>query len=210
MNWHLVHIHLGQLDVAEPAIRKALQLDPLHHMNHFANGFLELVQGHFDEAIRSTDGMVRLDPDNIVTLWCSAVVRIWGSRPGEAVPFLERLEGEQYPQIWRGLARFTQACLTGRRQDALVELTPDVVRFARNDEYPGWNVSGLLALIGEHDQALDWLDHVTGTRQFINYPFFSSIDTLLAPLRGNSRFESIMARVEENWRSCQREIEASG
>ena len=51
------------------------------------------------------------------------------------------------------------------------------------------------ALVGDHEQTLDWLGNAIG-RGFINYPFLSQYDKGLARLHGHPRFEALMQKAK--------------
>jgi non-specific serine/threonine protein kinase len=53
-------------------------------------------------------------------------------------------------------------------------------------------------LLDEKKEALDWLENAVD-RGFINYPFISKHDSLLANIRGEERFRKLMERVKKEW-----------
>ena len=58
------------------------------------------------------------------------------------------------------------------------------------------------SLLGDTDEALTWMD--TAVRcGFINYPFLSQSDPLLAGLRGDSRFSARMEGVKRQWEAFE-------
>jgi hypothetical protein len=82
--------------------------------------------------------------------------------------------------------------LAGDRDGTFAAVTPDLVEAARVDWQYSWEVASGYALVGASDQALDWLGNAV-TRGFINYRFLSRHDPLLANLRGDERFQALMA-----------------
>jgi len=85
--------------------------------------------------------------------------------------------------------------LAGRRDEALRAVSEPFKAAARRVEYWSWVMSNCYALIDELDQALDWLE-IAISRGFINYPFLSQHDKLLAKLHGHPRFEALMQKAK--------------
>ena len=57
-----------------------------------------------------------------------------------------------------------------------------------------------LALAGETDDALDWLENTVRIGN-INYPFWAQHDEWVDSIRSSSRFDAIMRNVEREWLS---------
>jgi hypothetical protein len=58
------------------------------------------------------------------------------------------------------------------------------------------------ALIGEPAESLRWLERAV-EKGWINYPFLSRIDPWLEAVRGDPRFERLMARVRREWEAFE-------
>jgi hypothetical protein len=56
----------------------------------------------------------------------------------------------------------------------------------------------LLALVGEKEKALDWIEHWVD-RGSIKYPMLAHGDPLLQSLRGEPRFRRLLDRVRPEW-----------
>ena len=82
--------------------------------------------------------------------------------------------------------------LEGDRHAVIAAVTPDLAEAARVDWQYSWEVAAGLAAVGATDQALDWLQNAV-ERGFLNYRFMSRVDPLLAGLRGDERFQQLMA-----------------
>jgi hypothetical protein len=61
------------------------------------------------------------------------------------------------------------------------------------------------ALLGRTDDALWWLER-SFERGTINYPFISSGDPLLASIRPDPRFASLMRRMKARWEGFEAEV----
>ena len=64
---------------------------------------------------------------------------------------------------------------------------------AESDEYWSYLMASAYALVGEEDQALGWLEHAVTVRGWIDYVYFTRHDRFLESVRGNRRFQELMA-----------------
>jgi hypothetical protein len=74
-----------------------------------------------------------------------------------------------------------------------------LVSARRTDWMLAWWLADSYARLGDHDAALDWLGTAIDCG-FCNHRFWSTIDPMLAPLRGDRRFEALMNRAREKQR----------
>ena len=63
-------------------------------------------------------------------------------------------------------------------------------------------VAAAFALLDEREEALNWLEHAVNCG-FIHYPLFSEKDPWLESIRGEERFQDLMARVRHEWESFE-------
>ena len=115
----------------------------------------------------------------------------------------ERLAA-RFPQTMFGqIGLFLGHALRGNKAQALEAVSPTSAEAARWDlQYP-WEMATGYALIGERDQAIDWLTNAT-RRGLINYPFLSQHDPLLKSLRQEKRFTDLMEQVRSQWERFER------
>ncbi len=73
-----------------------------------------------------------------------------------------------------------------------------MTEWARWDFEASWEMATGYALIGETDDALEWLENAV-QRGFINYPFLSQYDPLLENIRHERRFVALMEDVRSQW-----------
>jgi hypothetical protein len=73
---------------------------------------------------------------------------------------------------------------------------------AKTDEYFPNFIAACLALVGDHDGALDWLERSVAWG-FSNHRFLSEHSRLHAPLRGNPRFQTLVDRAREKERAFE-------
>jgi hypothetical protein len=70
--------------------------------------------------------------------------------------------------------------------------------FLRDDAQGACFVAEAFAVAGRTDEALEWLGHAVESG-FKNYPMLSERDPFLATLRGEPRFEKLLASVKAEW-----------
>jgi len=73
---------------------------------------------------------------------------------------------------------------------------------ARTDRELSWWLADSYARLGDHDAALDWLGTAIDCG-FCNHHFWSTVDPVLAPLRGDPRFQALMNRARERQRAFE-------
>jgi len=80
-------------------------------------------------------------------------------------------------------------------------LTDELRAAARNSELVSRELTHCLALAGETEEALRWLENTVRTGN-VNYPFWSQHNEWVDPILGNSRFGKLMRHVEQEWLSA--------
>jgi hypothetical protein len=121
-------------------------------------------------------------------------------RTSEACSVAEETIKENREDAFAQLVTMFQHALRGQRQPFLEILDGDFHSFCWNDpEVPEW-VAGWLALVGEREKALDWLERWID-RGSINHPMLAHGDPLLQSLRGELRFQRLLDRIRPEWES---------
>ena len=70
---------------------------------------------------------------------------------------------------------------------------------AESDEYWSYLMAAAYAMVGETDQALDWLEHAVRVRGWVDYVYFTRHDRFLQRLRQSPRFQELMAFARERY-----------
>jgi adenylate cyclase len=175
-------IHCGRFDEAIVLLRACQALEPLA-VNIVSNiGMAHFFAGQLGEAERHFDLALRMDPAFEV-----------------ARGFLGRCYREM-GDFDRAMAEFTMSSATvhSRRSDVPVTLAmsgrtaeawaalPDLLACA-----PPFDVAALLAVLGEDDAAMDWLEKAVEARTF----GFFAVDPLFKRLRPTERFQALVERL---------------
>jgi TolB-like protein/Flp pilus assembly protein TadD len=154
--------HVEDLERADAASRKAIELAPDLAESHVSRGLALALARRFDEAATEYKAAMRLNPAHFEAYYGAAHDQLELGRLEEAAALLEqasRVSPEDYQAlgvlslVYRRLGRDKDAMRSSRRQLAIVEkqlaLNPDDAR-ARI-----FGANALLSL-GERDRSLDW------------------------------------------------------
>jgi hypothetical protein len=117
-------------------------------------------------------------------------------RHEEAFALAERAEKHERLTIIHRLALLWRYALVGEREKALSWLPPEALQTCRRDFQYSSYVACAYVMLGDADSALDWLENAVELG-FLNHRYLSGIDPLLAPLRGDPRFQALMVRARE-------------
>jgi eukaryotic-like serine/threonine-protein kinase len=95
-------------------------------------------------------------------------------------------------------ALFLKHAREGDADGALAQVDPEFERAMQRNEFSAHAVAQGYALLGLADDALRWL-RVAIDGGFINYPYTTAHDPFVAGLRGDPRFQRLMADVRPRW-----------
>jgi TolB-like protein len=188
----------GKVPAARPLIGRLLAIDPLTPVTRCMPGFADLMEGTFESAVDPYRQMFEMDSGNPLGRLFYAWVLALNGLTGEMTSVVEGFPEEVRNTVPARLGLFFAHALRGRRSEALGSLTPDIEAAANaTDVFPRFLAQGY-ALAGMPHEAMRWLS-VAVDRGFINYPFLAEYDPFLKPLRGDVRFERLLAGVRERW-----------
>ncbi len=177
---------------------RLLEVDPLSPFNQIAPAWGHFAMGRFAQAVDLFRCWCRDEPDHpLAAMLLGDVLARTGSRE-EAITVFDQLARRLPEAAFGQLALFLRRALDGDRGGALAAVTPTLMEWARLDFEASWEMATGYALIGETDDALEWLENAV-QRGFINYPFLSKYDPLLENLREEKRFLTLMDNVRFQW-----------
>ncbi len=90
--------------------------------------------------------------------------------------------------------------VSGERDAARKAVTDELRAAGQHSELFSRELTHCLALAGETDEALQWLENTVRIGN-VNYPFWAQHNDWVDPIRGSRRFDSLMSDVEREWRS---------
>jgi TolB-like protein len=188
----LLLLFAGHGAAAGPRLARLLAVDPLSPQNAPLPDFSAFMDGDLSRGVRAGRVWHERDPDNPIARWVHGSSLARSRQFDEARTVFAELEARPDAGAFSRMAAMFLRALAGDREGTFAAVTPDLVEAARVDWQYSWEVASGYALVGASDQALDWLENAV-TRGFINYRFLSLHDPLLADLRGDERFQALMA-----------------
>jgi serine/threonine protein kinase/tetratricopeptide (TPR) repeat protein len=159
MYWDSVEDNLNE---AEAASRKALELDPELAEAHAAGGLAFALKKDFDQAQKEFEAAIRLDPKLYEAYYFYARTSFQRGDLAKAAELYEqaaKLNPDDYQAVsllvpvYHGLGRPAEAATTERRALQLVEKHTESHPDDARSLYLG---AGLLARIGEHAKSYEW------------------------------------------------------
>jgi TolB-like protein len=188
---------VGKTQEARHYADEALAADPLKFITSWARAVVDVFDGHFDAALdRYRDRETHLAPREAIFHWWLAQAAAYSGKDEEALRVFEYVK-TLGADLLSDFSDLFQRALRGDRTGVQEVLGKTVLRdVAKTDEYFPVFLANSLALVGETDEALDWLERAIKWG-FTNHLFLSQFNRFLLPLRGNPRFESLMELAQE-------------
>jgi tetratricopeptide (TPR) repeat protein len=161
-------------------------------------GFVAIMEGRYADALPDYQRFLDLDPQNPFAVWTWNCVLLRNGRVDEASETVHKLNTAFAGSV---LTQLGTALFHGvSNEPAMVQetVTEELRAAARNSELLSRELTHCLALAGETEEALDWLENTVRIGN-INYPFWAQHNEWVDSIRGNRRFDAIMRDVEREW-----------
>jgi TolB-like protein/Flp pilus assembly protein TadD len=191
---------IGRNEQALNLFAETLAIDPLTPINHCMPGFIALMEGRNSDALPHYRQFFEMDPYNAFAAWCWGYVLLRNGKVDEASEVIGELRVNHQGSIMAQLADAILNGVCGKQEGARDAITSELRAAARNSEILSREITHSLALAGETDEALDWLENTVRIGN-INYPFWAQHNEWVDSLRSSSRFDAIMRDVEREWLS---------
>jgi tetratricopeptide (TPR) repeat protein len=206
---------------SERYLKRAMELNPNLALAHYNYGWLLMAGNHVDEAIAEFKETIEIDPINPYFVYNLGGLYGWIGRYEEAMAESQKaLElNPNYPpglhvlgKAYAGLGRYEEAIethqklseispgfkhdlaityiLAGQREKAL-EIANELEKI--NSKWNTWGLSEIYAVLGDHDQAIYWIEEAYKRRlDFI--PWFK-YNAYFKTLNDDPRFQEIIQRL---------------
>jgi len=191
---------IGRNEQALHLFAECLAIDPLTPINHCMPGFVALMEGRHSDALPHYRQFVKMDPYNPFAAWSLGYVLLRNGKLDEASEIIGELQANHAESIMAPLANALLSGVCGKLEATRNAVTIELRAAAKDSELLSRELTHCLALAGDTDEALDWLENTVRIGN-INYPFWAQHNEWVDSIRGNNRFDAIMHDVEREWLS---------
>jgi serine/threonine protein kinase/Flp pilus assembly protein TadD len=174
------------------------EVDPLFDFLHAGLGFVDYVEGRFEQAIAHYDRARSLTPEQVFWPLLMAQAAASGGDHERARQIVRQWAVPPHSHPLAALPHMLTQAIGGER--TLLDRTMDDAYRAKlwPDLQYCHCVSQIYALVGDIDESLRWLEQST-RRGWIHHPFLADRDRALDNLRGDPRFATLLQRVHAEW-----------
>ncbi len=191
---------IGRNERASRLFAETLAVDPLTPINHCMPGFVALLEGRNSDALPHYRQFLKMDPYNAFAAWCWGYVLLRNGKVDEASEVIGELRVNHPDSIMAHLGDAILHGFRGKQKATRDAISGELRAAATNSELFSREITHSLALAGEADEALDWLENTVRIGN-INYPFWARHNEWVDSIRSSPRFDAIMRDVEREWLS---------
>jgi tetratricopeptide (TPR) repeat protein len=177
---------------------RLLDIDPLTPLHHVVPGFLDVLDGDPQRALPWLSRAHELEPENPITSIAYGQALAMAGETGEGCRVLDGIWEHVPDSFFASLGQVFSLAVQGRHREAQVAITPVVIDTARHDLQYSWTLAQCYAMAGRVDEANAWVNNAV-RQGFWNYPLLAERDPMLAPLREDQRFLTLMRTTKEKW-----------
>ena len=183
---------LGQFDDAIAEMKRALELDPLSVIINADLGSVLYTARRYDAAIEQLRKTTKIDPRFYYAHWNLGVALEGKGLVEQATAEYEKAIALDDDPLSLGLLAHLYAKI-GRKGKALQ--IQERLREVSKQRYVTPYIFAMIHLgLGEKDQAIDFLEKTYDDRDGYNLAFIK-VDPFFDPLRGDPRFEALVAKI---------------
>ena len=180
---------LGEFDRAIGELKRAQQLDPLSLIINADLGVAFATARRYDESIAQLRKTIEMDPRFYYAHWNLGVALELKGELREALAEYKKAAELDDDPIVLGLIAHAYAKLGER--DQAVKLLAQLHQVAAHRYVPFSTFAGVYMALGEKDKAIDYLERAYRDHALSGI----KVDPMLDPLRGDPRFEALVAKI---------------
>jgi tetratricopeptide (TPR) repeat protein len=189
----LYHLYCGEYDAAQRLAQPVLQRMPLFFPTRMILGEMLRQQGDLPGAIREQERILEQNPQNVYALGYLARAYMDAGDLVRARQALDSVRPEDQQSYRTRRMRAILLALEHNRTEALKEMDLDVLKWEELVAHESSEVSAFYAVLGDTSKALEWLDRAV--QKGDERAEWFRRDPLLAGIRDNPRFQSIMESI---------------
>jgi eukaryotic-like serine/threonine-protein kinase len=180
----------GHIEEGLEASERLLHLDPLSPVARLNRAYVLTLAGRVAEAVSEARRGVAMDPtSNYLRLFM--LVALAQADSSEQSRLLGAEVASPPADNWSRMILLYDAALDGRSLDPF--LAPELLGAARGDETFSWMLAQCLTRAGRVNAGLTWLENAV-SYGFTNTRFLGERDVMFAAVRGEPRFQALLAR----------------
>jgi len=183
---------VGEFDRAIAELRRAQQLDPLSLIINADLGFGFTTARRYDEAIAQLRKTLEMGPQFYYAHWSLGVALELKGQIREALAEYQKAAELDDDPVVLGLIAHAYGKLGER--DKAVKLLAQLQQLAAHRYVPPYAFAAIHMALGEKDKAIDYFERAYRNRTGPGL-FGIKTDPMLDPLRGDQRFEALVAKV---------------
>ena len=188
--------YLGRLEEGARLAKRLKAVDPQAWANTWAPGGLEFYAGRHRLALDPWRKMSALAPGASERYWY-ALALIYNERFDEAYQLIDRNASEFADSAFAKIGLVWKWALLRNKEEMARAFNSDLEKACLRDADLARCVGLAMAILGEDEKALDWLQ-IAVDRGFLNYSFIES-DPFLGSLRDGERFRAIVAQAKREF-----------
>jgi TolB-like protein/thioredoxin-like negative regulator of GroEL len=185
----------ARMEIAGKILGTIERNDPLDPSLPISKSYMHCASGRFDLALETLEESADTEINDMKKRLLYAMIFIYTDRPENASREVEALERDLPGSYLARLMRLFLDAYEGEKASVEGIMTPDFAAATRQDSQYSTTVAAAYAVLGENDEALDWLENAIDGG-FNNYIFFSQHDPFLKRLRKEERFKELMKQAK--------------
>ena len=198
----VVYLFIGKTAAAASLIERHLSIDPLSFYGHWSDSMFHLFEGRPGQALEPMEKAYQLAPGVPPTAFFYALILAYNDRLEDAFSIIDQNQKAAPDHVISQIGITWKYALQGKKEEAQKSVTPQMLGWGRIDFTSPWFLAGPYSLVGETEEALNWLEQGVNLG-CINYPLLSKYDRFLENIRGEPRFKKLMERVKHEWENFE-------
>jgi TolB-like protein/DNA-binding winged helix-turn-helix (wHTH) protein/Flp pilus assembly protein TadD len=183
---------MGEFERAIAEEKRALELDPISPIINADLGTVYTLARRYDEAIAQLRDTVEMNPQFYGGHRCLGWALELKGATGEAIAeYHKAFELSDDPMM---LAMLAHAEASIGKQNQARQILGQLTEEAKARYVPAYAFAVIYLALGEKDHALDWLEQAARDHDGF-YTNLIKVEPFLDPLRGDSRFETLVSRI---------------